>query len=510
MLLGDLPRLAAARQPGKTALVFGDRSWTYEELDAIATRLAGGLQGAGIARGDRVALFLGNRPELVFSYYACFKLGAIAVPLNNRYKGPELAYVLGHAAARLLLLEGRLAAELAPLRQGLPALAQVVLLGEAALADSISFDRLLEGCAPAELSSPAPDDVAALMYTSGTTSHPKAVAHSHATLGATIRNQATTRAVDATEVSLTVLSICHIAGLAGQVLTTAHAGGTVVLLPGFEPGACLAAINAHRPTTLQLLPAGLADLVDHPAAAECDFSSLRCCIVGGDKVPVALHERFQQRAGLAVTETCGMTESFSYAMNPPFGEKRLGSIGLPVHGTRLRLVDEAGRDVPVGSVGEILVASEANMQGYWGDPALTEATLKEGWLATGDLACVDPDGYCWFAGRRKDIIIRGGANISPVEIEDVLEQHPAVHLACVIGIKDDHLGQVPRAYVALQHDLAEPPGADALRHFLGERLAAYKIPELILIVPDLPLGPVGKVDRQQVRQWALLAPPTGR
>jgi len=282
---------------------------------------------------------------------------------------------------------------------------------------------------------------------------------------------------------------------------TAMSAGTVALLSHFEPGAVLSAIDRYRPTTLQLLPPALADILNHPKAASCDFSSLRCCIVGGDKVPPAVQERFRDRAGLAVTETCGMTESFSYAMNPPYGEKRLGSIGRPVHDTRLRLVDDAGREVAPGEVGEILVASRANMGGYWADPAETAKVLQDGWIRTGDLARMDADGYYWFAGRKKDIIIHGGSNISPLEVEDVIYQHPAVRTAGVVGVPDEHAGEIVRAYVALRDD-APALAQDELQAFVAARIAAYKVPAEVEFVSELPLNAVGKVDRRRLKEWA--------
>ena len=504
MLLGDVLRTAAGRAPDKQALVFQENELTYRELDQQSDRIAGALHRAGLAKGDRVALFFGNRPELVLCYFACFKLGAIAVPLNNHYKGPELAYAVNHAGARALVAEGGVFPEVVRVRAQLGSLEACYAVGERAPEGARPFRRLLEeGGEGPSAPALAERDPAVIMYTSGTTAKPKGVTHTHFSLWHTIINQVATRELTSDEISLTSLSVCHIAAFAGQILTTIHAGGTIVLLPVFEPGALLDAIQRHRASTIQLLPAQLWDLVEHPRAADCDFGSLRCCIAGGDRVPPELQERFRALSGLEVAETCGMTESYSYAMNPPYGAKRLGSIGLPVHATSLRLIDEAGADVARGAIGEILVRSDATMAGYWDDPEHTAKTLQDGWLHTGDLGRVDDDRYYWFEGRRKEMIIHGGANISPLEVEEVLYQHPAVGVACVIGVPDRRLGEIVWGYVALRHDAAPAPAADELKAFVAHHIASYKVPERIEIVAELPVNAVGKVDRHALQEQAL-------
>jgi len=231
---------------------------------------------------------------------------------------------------------------------------------------------------------------------------------------------------------------------------------------------------------------------------EANLKSWRCCLAGGDVVPVDLHTRFRNLTGFDITELCGMTEALSYVTNPPFGTKRLGSIGKPSAQTKMRLVDDHDHDVPVGKEGEILVQTPAQMIYYWNDPQATAATVRDGWLHTGDLGRMDEDGYYWFVGRKKEIIIRGGSNISPLEIEEILDEHPAVHLSCVVGKPDAHLGETVAAYVALRPDVEPRPTAEELRQFVAERLAAYKVPETITIMAELPLNSTGKVDRKKL------------
>jgi long-chain acyl-CoA synthetase len=501
--LGNLLQLAAHRTPGKSALIFEGQTWTYAELEEISHRIAASLLRAGIQSGDRVALFLRNCPEMVFSYYGCFKAGAVAVPLNNRYQGPEVEYAVNHSGARMIIVQKELFPEVARVRPALASVERCFVAGEARTLPNVdNFAALLEDVGRPDTLPPVWEvDPAVILYTSGTTARPKGVVHTYFSLTHTMINQSTYQKMDSREVSLVALSICHIAGLVEQVLTTAFVGGTVVLLPQFEPGKFLEAIDSQHPTKIQLLPEQVLEILEHPRAPRTDFSSLLCCIAGGDSVPLEVHRRFRELTGLEITETCGATESFSYAMNPPFGLKKPGSIGKPVHATTLRLVDDAGREVAAGQAGEILVKSQANMSAYWHNPEETAKTLKDGWLYTGDLARADEDGYYWFVGRKKNIIIRGGSNISPREVEEVLFQHPAVKDACVVGKPDPAWGQTVRAYVSFKENLV-PPTVKDLKAFAAERLAAYKIPEEIVILFELPLNPVGKVDRRQLAAWA--------
>lgn len=503
MLLGHLLQPAVRRTPGKSALIFEGQAWTYAELEAISHRVAASLLRAGIRSGDRVALFLRNCPEMVFSYYGCFKAGAVAVPLNNRYQGPEVEYAVNHSGARMIIVQEELFPEVARVRPALASVERYVVAGKAGGIPHVdNFAAWLADAGRPDNPPPVrEDDPAVILYTSGSTARPKGVVHTHFSLTHTMINQSTFQAMDDREVSLVALSICHIAGLAEQVLTTALVGGTVALQPRFEPENFLEAIDRQRPTKIQLLPEQVLEILDHPRAPRTDFSSLQCCIAGGDSVPLDAHRAFLELTGLEITEVCGMTESFSYAMNPPFGRKKPGSIGQPVHGTTLRLVDDAGRKVAADQTGEILVKSRANMKEYWRNPEETANTLKDGWLYTGDLARADEDGYYWFVGRKKNIIIRGGSNISPREVEEVLFQHPAVKVACVVGKPDPAWGQTVRAYVSFKEKFA-PPAARELQAFAAEHLAAYKVPEEIVILPELPLNPIGKVDRQRLAAWA--------
>jgi acyl-CoA synthetase (AMP-forming)/AMP-acid ligase II len=505
MLLGEVLQETRKRAADKVALWFGELSYTCGQLDDNSDQIAAGLWAAGVRPSDRVALFLPNCPELVLSYLACFKLGAIAVPLNYRYRQAEAQYALQHCGAGTLIVHPALVGEVAGLPLESMGVRRCILTAPKPPQPFTPFEALL--AEPGHALPAATFDQrqpAAILYTSGSTARPKGVVYSHETLWRNCLIQAATFQFTAADVHLVSTAACHASAFTGQLLPAIYTGGTIVLTHLPRPAQVVDAIARHKVTRVQMLPASVEDLVEyleqHPAPS---LASWRCCTAGGDVVPVDLHERFRKAAGLEITELYGMTEVLSCITNPPFGDRRLGSVGLPAAQTRLRLVDSQDRDVPVGQTGELLVQSPAMMVGYWNDPAATAEALRGGWMHTGDLARCDGDGYYWFVSRKKEIIIRGGSNISPLEVEEVLDAHPAVHLSCVVGLPDKHYGQVVAAYVALREEVSPRPTPEALRQFVAERIAAYKVPERITILEEMPLNVTGKVDRKKLHALVL-------
>ncbi|MBM4202437.1 MAG: long-chain fatty acid--CoA ligase, partial [Gammaproteobacteria bacterium] len=341
------------------------------------------------------------------------------------------------------------------------------------------------------------DQPAAILYTSGSTSRPKGVICTHATLAAGIRIQTAAWQLDANDIHLVTLSFAHAAALSTQLLPSLALGATCVLLHAPTPTDTVEAIRAHGCTRLAMLPAVLEDLVEHLEHHPAELPSLRSVVAGGDIVPLRVQQRFHCFTGLEVSEVWGMTECLGSLHNPPFGRKWPGSIGRPAPEVSVRLVDPAGLDVPDGSEGELLIRSPALTVGYWNNPGATAAAIVDGWLHTGDLARRDAEGVYWFLGRSKELIVRGGANISPLEVEEVIAQHPAVLRVGVVGWPHPRLGQVVVAGVMLDADQPVPT-EDQLRQFTGRFLAAYKTPERIHFLPELPLSPVGKVDRRRL------------
>lgn len=499
MLLTDYLKKTANLTPDKHVLFFSDRRFTFKEFDEITDRVALSLLKDGVKNGDRIALFLKNCPELVVCFYACFKIGAVAVPINYRYKSRELEYAVTNCEAKLLVIHDELFGEYADARNNLNTVRKCYLVADkSGSSDVAAFSDLTSGKEfGAELPVIDGGSPAVILYTSGTTAKPKGVVHTHNSLLNTAINLVTTQHMDSGDMSLIPLPVCHVFAFTG-VISTIYVGGTVILMPKFEPESYIDAIDKYRPTTTTLLPFHLADIVNHKRAMTCDFSSLKHCLAGGDKVPVEIHRKFRDLAGIEITEGCGMTECCPYAVNPAIGRKKLGSIGIPVHATTLRLVNDGGKDVPEGEAGEVIVKSEANMAGYWNNEEETTKALKDGWLYTGDLARADRDGYYWFVCRKKDIIIRGGSNISPLEVEEVLYEHPAIKAAGVIGVPDERLGEIVKAYVSLNRGFT-PPTEDELKTFVSSRIASYKVPERIEFLEEMPHTAVGKVDRKKLK-----------
>src|SRR5215472_17091699 len=487
MTVGCTLHSHAKRQPNKAAVHTADRSITYAELDTSVACLARHLLDRGLRPGDRVAMHWSNTIEAVQLLLAAFRAGLVAVPINLRLKAPEIAYIFEHSAARACFSEPALAAVAEEARSGrdLEVVTQLPPI-------TINSGPLPEV---------DPAQPAVILYTSGTTARPKGVTHSHRTLLATALIWVSIPiGPDDTEFPIT--QVTHASGLC-FLLTALHQGATALLLRTFDPAAALDLSERFRCTGIFGLPAMLQLVVEEQARHPRDVSSMRNAGAGGDTVPAALQRRFQEVFAVQLREGYALTESCPVSFNPR-GDVRIGSIGPAAHGVELRLVDRHSHDVPRGETGEILVRSPANCVGYWNDPDATKCLFEDGWLHTGDLASCDEDGYYWFQGRLKQLIIRGGSNISPQEVEEALHQHPAVLEAGVVGAPHPVYGEVPAAGIALRagHSVNE----DQLRAHARKLLADYKVPERIFFLPELPKGLTGKVDRRSLRDILIAKP----
>ncbi|HLY61273.1 MAG TPA: AMP-binding protein [Terriglobia bacterium] len=501
MNLGTTLRLSTQRNPEKPAVICGDQKVSYQELDRSTDVLARWLLHEGLEPGDRVAIHWCNSVEVVKLYYACFKAGLIAVPVNNRLKAPEIAYILGHSKAKLCFSQPELVSLIEEVRAECPDLQRLYT----ALP---SLETTESGSGP--LPEVSPHQIAAILYTSGTTARPKGVMHTHVSLiGAT--ELMASLGLDETHTLLAATQMMHVAALSCVLLPGISCGGTVVLLPAFDGAQTLDLIERWRCSSLLILPAMLRFVVEEQGRNPREVSSMRLCIAGGDMVPVTLQERFRALFGIPVREILGMTESVPITCIRE-GNLRAGSVGPAMDLVDTRIVDLSGNLVADGQVGELQVQSPANCVGYWDDPRATEATFDDGWLRTGDLARRDGDGYFWFEGRVKQIIIRGGSNISPQEVEEALYHHPAVLEAGVIGMPDAVHGEKVIAFVALREGLTACE--QELRNLVRSRIADYKTPERVIFLPVLPKGLTGKVQRRALKDMMVVellgsGPPAG-
>ena len=499
MTLTDLFAASVRRVPDRPAIVFRDRRLTYRELEATAGVVAGLLRGTGVAAGDRVVLMSPNVPEFGVGYLGILTAGATVVPLNPLLKAEEVRYVLEDSgAAAMVGLEASLPL-LRAARAGLGHVCPILSLDGPAAGEAgdVSFSEPAQAGLPVSAAVAAAEQVAVCLYTSGTTGRPKGALLSHANLIANVQSFRTVLHVSEEDVFLAALPLFHAYGATVLFLEPLSMGSTIVVEPRFVPEAVLRAVVQHRVTLFAGVPSMYAVLAAGPRPAG-DFSSLRLCISGGAPLPVAVAEAFEAKYGVPIYEGYGPTECAPVlTVNPPFGTRKLGSVGPPIPQVELRIVDDHGNTLPPGEVGEIVARGPNVMQGYLNRPAETAAVLRDGWYHTGDLGRVDEDGYYYIVDRKTDLILVGGLNVYPREVELVLTGHPAVAEAAVVGVPDAIRGEAPKAFVILRNGECVAP--QDLLQWCRQRLANYKVPRSIALVEDLPRTVTGKILKTAIR-----------
>lgn len=499
-------------KPDEVALFSLRTALTWRELDEQSTHLAREYLALGLQSGDRIASLMPNRPALVVHYLACLKAGLVATPLNYRYMPPEIDHALEVSGASILLHHAERDVDVAASRiaSRLPRGAIRYRAAEAPNDQRLRFEALMDRPRSATpLPTPDLDAPTFIYFTSGSTGKPKGVTHTRRTFGMMMASAIEGILLSDADVTLPCSSLSHIMG-SFFCLTTLAVGARLLVSRGTTGPEVLPLLEEHPPTVLVMLPAALIALVRDHNAGRRDFASIRLCTAGGDKVSQELENEFAALAGFAVDESYGMTEIGMATINPPAGENRLGSIGKLCPGFELSLRDDAGRELPAGSEGRLWVRTPTNMVGYWNRPDATAETIVDGWLDTGDVMRVDADGYLWFCGRKKQIIVHDGSNICPQEVEEAIADHPAVDAVGVIGIHDLVHGENVRAYVTLKPGAARPTSAELIAH--ARTRVGYKAPEEIDILDKMPLNASGKVDRVALKQLAesrLCAIPTG-
>ncbi len=501
MSLRDIISSSVATNPDRVAILSPGRRLTYGQLDAQSTALASHWLSAELQAFDRVALWMRNGPELLISYLACWKAGLIPVPIDLRYQLPQARFILKNSEARIVVADADKQADLATIVECTD-LAQLVVAGDGVtLSNAVGFDSLLTADVEPAWPELVGDQLAIIFFTSGTTSRPKGVVHSDRRTWRRIQKIIHECRIGPRSVSLICQSLLRPLAFQVQALAVLASGGCVVVLPRFSPEAFWQTYNEPpAKTLLAFTPDMLTAVLRHPAARTADHAALDLCLVGADSVPASLHELFKEVTGKELVEMCGMTETGPYTMNPPFGLKKAGSIGLALEGVLLRIVDGEGCDVPAEQTGQILVRSPDIMIDYWNNSLQTFHMIREGWLYTGDLGRCDADGYVWFCGRMKDVIVRDGRNLSPLEIETVLGSHSAVQESVVVGVDDPPQGQAIEVFVRWRPELTVLPSEADLRGFLGSQVETIAIPRSIYIVKEWPRTAQGKIDRKRL-QW---------
>jgi len=495
----DLLRKGLEAKPDEPALVSMEASWTWRELDEAAERLAGNLLGLGLNAGDRVASLMPNRVHLLVHYLACLRAGLVVTPLNYRYTAPEIDHALSVSEAAILVAHGERAEDLAASKlAGQLPLGQIVYGGGGK--SGRDFEHLLAEEGPAA-SSPAidPKAPAVIFFTSGSTGAPKGVTHSLETLGWMLACYREVFGFTPSDTFLTGSSLSHGGGFKMSLAALA-AGARVDVAEGRIGDQILPLLRETRPTLIAMLPSALFALVRDHGASRADFSSVRACESGGDKVSSELEREFTKLTGLEIREGYGMTENGCATYNPISGLNKPGSVGQASPSFTLSIRDESNTEVPTGREGRLWFKSPCTTVGYWNNPEATRSATKDGWFDSGDILRADEDGYLWFFGRKKQIIVHDASNISPQEVEDALLEHEAVESAGVIGIHNLLHGENVRAYITLKPD-AKRPTDQELIEFARARIG-YKAPEEIVVLDEMPLNPTGKVDRAALKRMA--------
>jgi long-chain acyl-CoA synthetase len=474
----------------RTAVKLDDLELSYEALEAGSAGVAGLLAAKGIGPGDRVGLMLPNLPYFPFAFFAALRLGAAVVPMNPLLKEREVAFHLSDSGAKALVAWQQFADAARAGADKAGAELVVVEPGE--------FEKQVAAADPVgDIADRADDDTALILYTSGTTGTPKGAELTHANL-----RSATQISVDLVDsgpetVTFGALPLFHVFGLTSGLNSCVRVGACLTLLPRFDPAKALEIVQRDKVTTFLGVPTMYAAMLHQDDRDSYDTSSLDLCVSGGAAMPVEILRGFEEAFGCKILEGYGMSETCAIAsFNRPDRERKPGSIGIPVPGVEMKLADGDGNEVPQGEVGEILIHGPVVMKSYWNRADATAETLDDGWLRSGDMATVDEDGYFFIVDRKKDMIIRGGFNVYPRELEEVLYEHPAVAEAAVIGIAHESLGEEVGAVVALKS--GQEATVDELRDFVKERVAAYKYPRVVWIADTLPKGPTGKILKREI------------
>ncbi|MDQ6722360.1 MAG: AMP-binding protein [Candidatus Dormibacteraeota bacterium] len=498
--LSTILRHAASQFGPKPAVIAGERTLTYEELDQLCDRVAGGLHGLGVRTGDRVSLYSPNRWEWVVAYHAAFRVGAVLNPINVMLTAEEVAFVLNDCGAAVIITSGDKAKTILALTRDVPNLRQVISFDRSG--DDIGwFGDLLNSPERApKVAPPDPAGLSTIGYTSGTTGHPKGAMQSHR---AVFLNTAALFAMQTRtdrDVMLNALPLPHVYG--NVVMNgTFMAGATLVMMERFDPALALANIERHKVTVFDGVPTMYMMMLADPTITQTDLSSLRLCAVGGQTMPVAKMQEWESRSRKPLLELWGMTElGGAGTSNSTYAPNVHGSIGVALPGCEARIdpLDGTNGPVPDGDAGELMVRGPFVMLGYYGNEDATRAAIEpDGWLHTGDIATRDDEGHYFIVDRKKDLIITGGFNVYPAEIERVIASHPAVAMVAVGSVPDDVRGELARAYVVLRPG-ASTDEAEIVEH-CRPHLASYKLPRSVRFVPDLPKTSTGKVMRRQLR-----------
>ncbi|MEG0384774.1 MAG: long-chain-fatty-acid--CoA ligase [Solibacillus sp.] len=489
-LLGN----SATKFGERKAIIFGDTSITYYELQHKVVQFSQVLTTKGIQKGDKVSLLLGNCPEFVIAYFGVLRLGAVVVPVNPTYTENELEYILGNSQSKLVIAHATLESMVPNLQETLPCLESVIYANE--------MEQLLttyDGClSPTVIND---DELAVILYTSGTTGKPKGAMLSHKNMVSNAQSLNELIGITEKDVMVTVLPIFHVFCMTVCMNGPLAKGAAILMVPKFIPSEVIKAISNESATLFAGVPTMYNYLLQIPDELVPSFSSIRACISGGSSLPLEVLQNFEAKYNVAIAEGFGLSEcSPVSAFNPIKGKRKPGSVGVDIPGVTNKIVDADGNEVPRGEIGELIVKGPNVMVGYLGMPEETAATIQDGWLYTGDLATMDEEGYIFIIDRKKDMVLTGGYNVYPREVEEVLYEHPDIIEAAVIGIPNPTFGESVKAFIVSQStELTE----NEVIEYCRQKLANYKVPREIEFLEELPKNTTGKILRRSLRDNVL-------
>ena len=513
MLTGDLLSQAAVRSPDKAAIICGDTRVGYAELDAAANRFANALIAAGMQKGDRVAIMARNVPRYATVYFGSARAGTVLVNLPTAYAPEELGRVLDKTAARVVVVDSPYQDKVAAVRDGLPALERFVSIGPARPPEFIDIETWLSGQDDtAPVVSIADTDPFAMTFTGGTTGFPKGAVVSHRARVISARISIDAHGLVQDDVIAVVSPLFHAIALPVWFQSAVMLGATSVFQPSWDAGEFIDLAERDRVTAVLMVPQQIRRVLDHPSFDADRLAGLRTFVSGGATLPLALAARIRRDLPhVALLDDYGQSETGPLAvLRAEDMSAKAGTIGRPVAGVELAIVDAHGSPVPTGHVGELVTRGDHLMRGYFDDPEETAAYFRngDGWGWTGDLARMDSDGFITLVGRSKEMIVSGGENIYPREVERVLENHPAVAACAVVGIPDDTWGEALAAFIVRRPNatLAD----EEVRTYCADRLARFKRPSVVRFLETLPITGAGKVRKDALRDAYLRSAPSGR
>lgn len=515
----------ARRVPKKKAVIFYGYEITYGELNEWSARFANALASMGVKKGDRIGLFLENCPQFIVAYYGALKAGAILVPINPMFKEMEVESQLKDSGTETLVTLDFLYPTIRNIRKNTKLRSIIVtsyrdFLPEKptlpihismehekeTFPETIEFTDILKKyeAKPPKVDINPREDLALLQYSSGTTGEPKAAMLTHYNTVVNIVGGVKWAKVKDSDIVLSVLPLFHVLGMQQTMNCSIYMGNTIVLLSRFDLEAILKGIEMYKCTIMVSIAPIDQAIATYPYTKNYDLSSLRLCVSGGAPVPLGVFEKFKEVTGCELLEGYGLSETISQVTINPLDRPKRGSVGIPVFDVDAKIVDiETGtRELALGEEGEIIFKGPQVMKGYWNQPELTKATIRDGWIYTGDIAKMDEDGYIYIVGRKKEMLIVSGYKVWAAEVEQLLKKHPAVYQAAIVGVPDPQLGEKVKAYVVLRPDYKDRVTEEKLREWAKRKMADYKCPKEIEFVNQLPRSGSGKILKRMLTHKA--------